>query len=205
VFTILGLALGLLVAAGASSAQTITTGTLTGVVKDAQGGVLPGATVTAVHTPTGTSYETVTQGDGRFTILNVRVGPYTVTVRMDGFKEQQLTDVQVKLGEARPLDVTLAIASVAETVTVVGQTSIIDASNSGTASNVSEGTIESLPTIARSLTDFARLSPYFNETSQNDGDSFVSVAGRNNRYNNVQIDGAVNNDLFGLAASGPTR
>ena len=62
--------------------------------------------------------------------------------------------------------------------------------------------IENLPTIARSLTDIARTSPYFNEANTNGGDSFLSVAGRNNRYNNIQIDGAVNNDLFGLAASG---
>ena len=58
-----------------ASAQTVTTGSLTGVVEDAQGGVLPGATVTAVHTPTGTSYDAVTDAEGRFDILNVRVGP----------------------------------------------------------------------------------------------------------------------------------
>ena len=62
--------------------------------------------------------------------------------------------------------------------------------------------IETLPTISRSIFDFARTSPYFNESNTNGGDSFISVAGRNNRYNNIQIDGAVNNDVFGLAASG---
>jgi len=198
-----GLTLALVAGAGGlASAQTMTTGQLTGDVKDAQGGVLPGATVTAVHTPTGTTYEAVTGGDGRFAFLNVRVGPYTVTARMDSFRDQQFTDVQVKLGEEHALDFVLELASVAETITVTAEASLIDSSKTGTASNVPVEAIEALPTIARSLTDYARLSPYFNQTAQNEGDSFISVAGRNNRYNNVQIDGAVNNDLFGLAASG---
>ena len=66
----------LLLGAAPAGAQTVTTGNITGTVTDAQGGVLPGATVTAMHTDTGTSYEAVTGADGRFNILNVRVGPY---------------------------------------------------------------------------------------------------------------------------------
>ena len=63
--------------------------------------------------------------------------------------------------------------------------------------------METLPTISRSLTDFARTSPFFVQTEINaNQDSALSVAGRNTRYNNIQIDGAVNNDVFGLAESG---
>ena len=71
-----------------ADAQAITTGSLTGVVSDAQGGVLPGATVTALHTATGTSYEAITDGQGRFTLLNVRVGGYDVKVVMPSFKDE---------------------------------------------------------------------------------------------------------------------
>src|SRR5262249_15439401 len=84
---------------------------------------------------------------------------------------------------------------------VVGQSTFSE-TRAGTATNVHQEALEALPTITRSLTDFARTSPHFNEQNSNGGDSFLSVAGRNNRYNNIQIDGAVNNDLFGLAASG---
>ena len=77
-----------LLAAVAADAQTVTTGNISGVITDAQGGVLPGATLTAVHTPTGTSYEGVTGGDGRDNILNVRVGPYSVSVNMPGFSRR---------------------------------------------------------------------------------------------------------------------
>ena len=75
----------LLLCATAASAQTVTTGNIAGTVTDTQGGVLPGATVTAVHTPTGTNYEAITGADGRFSLLNVRVGPYTVSVTMSNF------------------------------------------------------------------------------------------------------------------------
>jgi hypothetical protein len=71
-----------LLCAAPVGAQTVTTGNITGSVTDAQGGVLPGASVTAVHTDTDTSYEAVTGGDGRYSILNVRVGPYTVTATL---------------------------------------------------------------------------------------------------------------------------
>ena len=81
-------------------------------------------------------------------------------------------------------------------------TSIIDSSRAGTADNVSQQVVENLPTISRNLVDIARTSPYFNPMGLNNDPLALSVAGRNNRYNNVQIDGAVNNDVFGLAPSG---
>jgi hypothetical protein len=184
--------------------QNLTTGTLTGVVSDAQGGVLPGATVVAKHVPTGTTYESVTQGDGVYTMAAVRVGgPYTVRATMNGFKTEEQTEVNVGLGEARSLNFTLQIQAVQEVVTVVSQAQIIDTQRAGTAANIQSRAIEALPTLSRSINDFARTSPFFNVTADAAGnDAFISVAGRNNRYNNMQIDGAINNDVFGLAASG---
>ena len=106
-----------------AAAQTLTTGTLSGVVADQQGGVLPGVTITAVHEPTGTRYETVTGADGRFQIPNVRVGgPYTVTATLSGFKDQKEANVNVALGEDRSLEFKMPLATVTETVNVVGQT-----------------------------------------------------------------------------------
>jgi Carboxypeptidase regulatory-like domain len=191
-----------LVAASAGWAQTVTTGSLAGVVTDAQGGVLPGATVVATHTPTGTAYETVTDGEGRFTILNMRVGPYSVAVTMSGFKKEERPDVSVTLGEQRAVDFKLPIETVVETVSVVADISIIDSSRAGTAQSVSQQVVESLPSINRSIYDLVKVSPYFSSIGLNADPQSISVAGRNNRYNNVQIDGAVNNDVFGLADSG---
>ena len=190
----------LMLGAPIASAQTVTTGSLTGIVTDGQGGVLPGATVRALHTPTGTKYEAVSDAGGRYTILSARVGPYDLMVMVPGFREDKQA-VTVSLGEQKTVDFKLQLASMTETITVTGS-SQIDMARAGTAANVSGYAIENLPTIQRSLTDMARTSPYFSTTGLNEDPLALSVAGRNNRYNNVQIDGAVNNDVFGLAASG---
>ncbi|HEX4952257.1 MAG TPA: carboxypeptidase regulatory-like domain-containing protein [Thermoanaerobaculia bacterium] len=185
-------------------AQGTTTGSLSGVVTDEAGETaLPGAVITAVHTPTGTTYSVTSGGDGRFTIQNVRVGgPYTVTVAMESFKTSEQTDVFVGLGETKDLRFGLPLA-LEETVTVVAESNrIINPSRTGAASNVSVEAITSLPTVSRGIEDFARTNPFFSTNSDNDGAAALTVAGRNNRYNNIQIDGAVNNDLFGLAAQG---
>src|SRR5580765_2869212 len=103
----------------AAAQNTSTTGSLTGVVKDAQGGVLPGTSVAALHEPTGTSYETVTESDGSFQLLNVRVGgPYTMTISLQGFRTFTQMGVFSKLGEATNIPVQLQIATVSETVEV---------------------------------------------------------------------------------------
>ena len=189
-----------------SYGQNVTTGTITGVVSDEQGGVLPGTTVTAVHEPTGTTYETVTQGDGRFSLLNVRVGgPYQVVVSLGGFRPETLNAITVTLGESTELPVKLVLQNVTETVEVTAESiPLFTASRAGTADNVATEVIETLPTINRSIQDFARVSPHFVQYAFNADPSALSVAGRNTRYNNLQIDGAVNNDLFSISGSAGT-
>ena len=123
--------------AQAGFGQNITTGTLTGVVMDAQKGVLPGATVIATHTPTGTTYEAVTQADGRFTMLAVRVGgPYTVKATMTGFKDAGADRHQGRPRRVARRDFTLALETVTETVTVVAEAQVIDTTRAGTAANI---------------------------------------------------------------------
>src|SRR5437868_11855509 len=98
-----------------ASAQGVTTASITGVVKDASGGVMPGATVTAVHQPSGTSYEAVTQGDGRYTIPGMRVGgPYTITAQLSGFTTEARSGVTLSLGGAQDIDFALKVATLAE-------------------------------------------------------------------------------------------
>ena len=202
--TALYVAVALVACVHAGYGQTVTTGTITGLVQDPQGGVLPGVTVTAVHVPTGTTYESTSQGDGRFTMLNVRVGgPYQLTAALSGFRNAAIGDVNVRLGEATDVPVRMQLATVAETVTVTADISpVFTGSRSGTAENIGSAVIENLPTITRSFQDIARTSPYVNQLSADDGQSALSLAGRNVRYNNVQIDGAVNNDLFAISSEG---
>lgn len=183
----------------------VTTGSLSGVVTDESGNTaLPGATVDAVYQPTTTSYSVVTQADGRFRISGVRSGgPYRITVEMDGFETGVAENVFVSLGESTYLTIGLQLAGVTDVVTVVGSASeLINPSRTGAASSVGIAEIENLPTIGRGLEDFARSNPFFVISSENEDPAAISVAGRSGRYNNIQIDGAVNNDLFGLAGQG---
>jgi Carboxypeptidase regulatory-like domain len=190
-----------------AQAQNVTTGSFSGVVTDPQGAVLPGVTVSAVHVPTGTRSEAVTGPEGHFEMPNVRAGgPYTITATLSGFRDQVENNVFAALGQDQTVNFKLSLAAVSETVIVTGQTPAIDTSRAGTAANIPLETVQDLPTILRSVTDVARTSPYFNAQTfggaTGSGTPPLSVAGRNNRYNSEQIDGAVNNDLFGLAASG---
>jgi Carboxypeptidase regulatory-like domain len=191
-----------LVAPASVMAQTVTTGSLSGVVNDQQGGALPGVTVTATHVATGSTYSGVTTGEGRFSLLNTRIGVYIVKVTLSGFKDAEQKDVVVSLGEDTPLTFSLILATVSETVTVTAEAPPINLAEGGTSANIANGIKENLPTINRSLFDIARVNPHFAQSGFNEDPLSISVAGRNNRYNSIQIDGAVNNDLFGLAASG---
>ena len=206
--TFLGLAaaLGLLLAGPAARAQ-VTTGSLSGLIEDESGGVVPGATVEAVHEPTGTRYTAVSGNEGLFLLLNIRVGgPYSVTATLSGFKPgrssvdrrglggQTAVDLQPQGGDRdarRSRSWPRAPPCSTPSATARPPTSAQEA-------------IQTLPTVGRGIDDFARLSPYFTSmaSGEDSGATALSVAGRNNRYNNIQIDGAVNNDLFGLAASG---
>ncbi len=193
-----------LLVSGVVLSQGVTTGALKGVVVDPNQDPVAGASVTAVLTTTGTRYTTSADAEGRFSIANVVAGgPYTVTISMPGFRTQEKTDVFVRLGEVTALDFELNLEAVTGEIAVVGESNpLINPSRMGAASNVTERQIEELPTISRSLQDFARTNPLISIIPDQDGASMISVAGRNNRYNNIQIDGAVNNDVFGLAATG---
>jgi hypothetical protein len=200
----LALACLVLGTAAVSFAQS-TTGSLSGTVAAKEdGAALPGAQVTAVHVPTATRYNSLTGADGRFRIVNVRVGgPYTVSAALDGFHTQEATDVNVRLGEDTFLNFSLQLASIEETLVVVAESSpLLNPSRTGAASNVATQALETLPTVNRDFNDFARTNPFFTITSNNEDPEAISVAGRNNRYNSITIDGSVNNDLFGLAATG---
>src|SRR5260221_2403411 len=92
------------------AAQGVTTAAMTGVVKDAQGAVIPGATVTAVHEPSGTTYEGVTQGDGRYNMPGMRIGgPYKVSATLQGFTTEVKNNVSLNLGVTSDLDFALKV------------------------------------------------------------------------------------------------
>jgi Carboxypeptidase regulatory-like domain len=178
-----------------SDAQGVTTGSVAGVVLDAQGAAIPGATVLAVHDASGTRYEATTRADGRFTIPGMRVGgPYTVTATLSGFQPQSTRDVTVSLGVATDLELKLIQAAITEEVTVQAQTSeVFSSARTGAATTILRDVIQNLPTVNDRINDFARLSPQYSGGPF--GGGFV---GQDNRLNNITVDGSYFNNSFGL-------
>jgi len=184
-----------LAVASTSAAQGVTTAAITGVVKDAQGAVIPGATIQAVHEPSGTTYNGLTQGDGRYTIGGMRVGgPYKVTAELSGFNTEERTDVTLSLGVTQDVDFSLKIAAVAESVTVVGTVDpVFSSTRTGPATAVTRDDLATLPTITGRITDITRLTPQYG--------GFGTFAGQDNRSNNVTVDGSYFNNSFGLGVT----
>ena len=183
---------------GTALAQVTTSG-ISGKVTSGQDDVI-GATVTATHQPSGTVYRAVTNIDGRFSIQGMRVGgPYKVEVSYIGMKPRKFENINLTLGETEDLSCSLATDSKElEEVVVTGQAGL-DATKTGAAQSITARQINDMPTVSHSIADIARLNP---QITTNVESGAMSFAGTNNRYNSFQIDGAMNNDMFGLTSGG---
>ena len=176
----------------------VTTSSMTGVVKDQNGDILPGATVKAIHVPSGSVYGSVTQDNGRYTIPNMRVGgPYTIESSFVGFATETITENYLVLGQKLNLDITLTEEGItgAEVVVLGTADPILNGERTGAATDIDRSLLDNLPTISRSASDYTRLN-----TMSAEGGSF---AGRNDQFNNYSLDGAIFNNPFGLDAATP--
>jgi hypothetical protein len=190
----------LLVAIGFYGFSQVTTSAINGKVVDNNGEAVPFANVVALHVPSGSVYGSTTRDDGSFIVQNIRSGgPYTITFSFMGYKTVVINDVYLSLGETKDYNILLQDEGVAlDEVIVYGITdNTFNSSRTGANTNISQENIQTLPSISRSIYDYARLTPQATVFG-----SGISFAGSNNRYNSFQIDGTVNNDVFGLAASG---
>ena len=173
---------------------------MTGKVTDEKGEALIGTTVIATHTPSGTQYGTITDNDGRFALINLRVGgPYQVTASYIGYQPYELNNIILSLGNTfnLPVKMTTSATVLEEIVIASERKNLFSSDRTGATTNISNQVVQSVPTINRGLRDFTKLSPLANTAGNG-----TSFAGSNNRYNQFAIDGLVNNDVFGLAASG---
>ena len=176
----------------------VTTSGIKGSVSDETNSELPGANVIAVHNPTGTTYGAATNIDGRFNLVNLRVGgPYTITISYVGYKDQTFTDVFLNLGQAESVSLSLVPDSEQlDAVVIQGNTSrsVFSSERTGAETSVGRRELTTLPSITRSAADFTRLEP----TASNG-----SFGGRNDQFNNFSLDGAIFNNPFGLDAATP--
>ena len=176
-------------------AQGSTTAALAGTVVDEKGQGLPGASVIAVHEPTGSRYGGSTRADGRYNIVNMRVGgPYKITVSFVGYKNAVQSGIVLTLAQELRQNFKLEVnqSQLEEVKVVASRSSIINSGRTGAATTVGNNQITTLPTLNRSLGDFARLDPRANG---------LNFAGRNSLYNNITVDGAFFNNAFALSST----
>ena len=180
-----------------SASAQVTTSALSGVVTDENQQAMIGATITALHTPSGTKYNAVTNMDGRYTIQGMRPGgPYTVSVSYIGYEPRSIEGVNLQLAETSNLDFDLSVnANTLGEVVVTTAATKFRAEKTGAATNINSTQISSLPTVTRNLTDVTRLSPY--------GGNGMSFAGTDGRTANFTVDGANFNNNFGLSSNLP--
>jgi hypothetical protein len=175
-----------------------TNSSIGGIVKSGANEPLVGATITATHIPTGTVYRVVSKAGGRYDISNMQPGgPYTIVYTFVGFTDEKREDVYLTLGEKSRFDVALPDKSGTLTEVVLSTRRAATGGKGGTETSIGRDRVANIPTINRSLNDFLKFTPQAKIV----GDG-ISFAGQNNRLNSFYIDGAINNDVFGLAASG---
>ena len=179
----------------AAMAQITTSGLSGSVIADGEEAI--GATIEAVHTPSGTRYQAVTNVKGLFTINGMRVGgPYEVRISYIGFETKVVKGITLVLGETFNLPVKLnEDAKQLGEVVVVGKGTKFNVEKTGASTNISNTMMSNMPTVSRSITDFTRLSPY--------GGNGMSFAGADGRTANFTVDGANFNNNFGLSSNLP--
>ena len=174
----------------------VTTSSMSGRVTDEEGAVI-GATVIATHTPSGTTYGTVTNLEGRFNLNGMRVGgPYVVEVSYIGYGTSTTSNVTLSLGENHVLNVVMSEETTAlDEVVVTALRTKFSNEKTGAVTNITSSQISNVPTVTRSIMDVTRLSPY--------GGNGMSFAGTDGRTANFTVDGANFNNNFGLSSALP--
>lgn len=171
----------------------VTTGSITGSVTSTDGAPLIGATVKATHLPSGTVYGTTTLSNGTFTLPGMRIGgPYKIEISYIGYEPGAVEGVRLSLGQPYVLNERLSQGGQQlKEVTVTAISSKLNQERTGASTIINSRELATLPTINRSISDFTRLTP---QAGANNG-----FAGRDGRYNNIQVDGVNLNNNFGLS------
>jgi hypothetical protein len=192
--------------AGIASAQ-VTTSSIRGQVSDADGAAVADATVVITHVPSGTVSAAVSGSNGTFSSRGLRVGgPYTVEVTGADFTPVTVTDIFIALDQTYPLNLTVSGARTLDTVVVTGSQLQSGFSSQGLTTSLGLEALNEVVSIDRDITDAAELDPFASVNVQSGGAKELTIAGANNRFNSLTIDGVALNDRFGLNANGyPTQ
>ncbi|HUF12726.1 MAG TPA: TonB-dependent receptor [Longimicrobiales bacterium] len=183
-----------------AAAQGVTTSSITGQVTS-DGAPVPNAQIVVTNTSTGAERQILTRDDGRYLVTGLRPGgPYRVVASSLGYADASVERLNLGLGQTRQVDLQLAEQAIElEALTIAADAA---GDNTGMQTVVDETTIQRAPTLNREIVDIARLTPQAFVSNEDDDGAAISIAGQNNEYNSLYIDGVVNNDVFGLSAQG---
>ena len=177
--------------------QATTTSGINGKIVDPNGKPLAGATIVAVHVPSGSQYGALTNGEGLFSIQGMRPGgPYSIEVSFIGYAKKSLTDISLLLGESFVFNASLEEAStqLKEVVVTATKAPVFNSEKNGSSINISNRQLATMPTVNRSINDLTRLTPQANGNQ---------IGGGNYRQNFITVDGAQFNNAFGIGTNLP--
>jgi hypothetical protein len=169
---------------------------LRGRVLDAQGGVLPGVTVIVRNQATGMFRETISGSDGSFIASGLIPGTYEVSGELAGFKKFNRRELQLEVGKTASIDVTMEVGGIEQTVTVSGESPLVDVTSKEIGGNITSDTLVQLPSVNGNFIGFIGLLPGIvpSISTESFGSDSVSVNGQDPRNNNYSVDGGNNND-----------
>ncbi len=187
--------------AGTALAQTDVTSTrISGTIRDADGGALPGATVEVKNLDTGRVVQTVTDSRGFYRMVNLPTGSYEITASLAGFANASRTDLRLVLGSSPTLDFTMQLAKAAESITVTSEVPLVEVTNTTAATTVPTEQLKSLPLAGRDFLNMVLLTPETRRDAERNG---LSISGQRGINSNITIDGVdFNNPFFGGQAAG---
>ncbi|MCM2257931.1 MAG: TonB-dependent receptor [Vicinamibacteria bacterium] len=164
-------------------------GAIEGTVTDTAGGLVPGATVTA-RSAAGTTQTAVTSTTGRYSFPSLAPGTYEITAQLPGFTTVKMPDIRLSLGQALKVDLTLKVSTVEETITVTGESPVVDVSQTTRAVAIRDEFVDKLPK-GRDYTTLATQAPGVNFEFKTGGVSIDGATGTENKY---IIDGVDTSD-----------
>lgn len=179
-----------------SAGAQVTSAVLQGVVRDNQGGGVPGVVVTATNTETGVSRDVPSDDAGLYRIAALPPGRYDVNATLEGFAPFSRRGLVLTVGQTASVDVTLALAGVSEAVKVAAEIPLVDRSSNALGTTITKAQLDDLPLAGRDFAGLARLAPGVTSV----GSGGIAAGGQLTRNNSVVVDGT-SNDEQGIAGT----
>jgi hypothetical protein len=179
-----------------------TTGVIEGIVLDPQGATLPGALVSLRNTATNFDQNVTTDASGKFRTVQMPLGPYVITVTLDGFATLVREGVTLMVGQTITLTLRMELSGVQQEVRVTAEAPVVETARTDGVTAFDEKEVQTLPNFNHNFMDYTMLTPGVAIVQSPDGEQ-ITMNGQRGIFNNVSVDGAdFNNPFFGEQRGG---